>query len=594
LPTPNGGKLIISTSRKFKRGLGLIPLVLSLFVFNSGLISADAPVGQAYALQTDDTIEKLAEKFYEDPATWSVILAATRAKANESSRFRKIYDPAQLRLGDILWVPDPDEVEDLLAQEENRPKPQPFTAETLAQFRDYIETTRLRYEIPGAAVVIMKGNEIILAEGFGVREVGQNEPVTPETIFPIGSTTKAINSLMIATMADEGLLDWDQPVVDIWPGFTLSDRAHAQQMRLRDLLNMDSGLPRRDLVWSGTDLTAEELVDSLAELPLYNNVGERYYYNNQVVATGGYIAAIAAGGQYGQLRQAYVEQMQHRIFEPLAMTSATTDAAIAQANPNQATPHDINLYGQILPTPYHVDTSITPAGGVYANALDMARFLAVQMNEGVTPEGKRIVSAQNLRETHRPQTPITYQISYGMGWFIEDYRGVEVIWHDGDVLGVKALIGFLPEADLGFVILSNRILGLMFSSGLLYRLVELNYALPPETEEVYNQMWSGFQTAIIDLRTDLSPTVNPAEVAPYLGTYEDGWRIELREQHMFAVRGPYKWQILQAADGHFVVNNGYGIGITLYLESDETTDEITMSFTLPTGETGRYRQVNSD
>lgn len=578
--------------RKFK--LGSIFFVLCLFAFGPGAVGADAPPGQAYTLQTEDTLGKLAEKFYQDAASWPVILAATRAKANESSRFRKMYDPVQLRVGDILWIPDPEAVEGLLTQEKSRPKPQPFTAETLTEFRDYIETTRLRYEIPGAAVVLIKGDEIILAEGFGVREVGQSEPVTPETIFPIGSTSKALNATMIATMVDEGLLAWDQPVVEIWPAFTLSDQAHTQQMRLRDLLNMGSGLPRRDLVWSGADLTAEELVDSLVELPLYNPIGERYYYNNQVVASGGYIAAIAAGGHYGQLRQAYVEQLQHRIFEPLEMNGATTEATLALANPNRATPHDINLYGQILPTPYHVDASITPAGGVYANAQDMARFLVVQMNEGVTPAGKRLVSAQNLRETHRPQTPITNQISYGMGWFIEDYRGVEIIWHDGDVLGVKALIAILPEADLGIVILSNRILGTMFSSGLLYRLIELNYALPLEAEEVYNQMWSGFQTAIIDLRTDLSPTVNPAEVAPFLGDYEEGWRIELREQQMFAVRGPYEWQILQAADGHFVVNNGYGIGITLYLEPDEITKEITLSFTLPTGEVGTYRHVSDN
>ncbi len=570
-------------------------LVCILFVFAASLTYADAPLGQPYTFQVDDTLGKLAEKFLMDVSAWPAILVATNAKADESSQFRKIFHPRQLQAGQLLWIPASNNLPVLMASLEARPQLQPLTKDILAEFEDHIETTRVRYGIPGAAVVLVRGNEIVFANGFGVRQVGQSDLVTPETIFPIGSTTKALNAMMIARLVDQGRLNWDQPVLDIWPDFALSDLAQTGRLRMRDLLNMGSGLPRRDLVWSGAALTPEELMGSLVDLPIYAEIGDHYYYNNQLVATAGYVAAMAAGGRYGQLGQDYADQLQAQVFDPIGMGSATTSLEVMQAASNRAVPHDLNLFGQVVPTHYHEDLSIMPAGGVYANALDLAKFLVVQLDEGVTAEGQRIVSARNLRETQRPQTKITPTLSYGMGWFVEDFRGVDVIWHDGDVLGTKALIAIIPEADVGLVVLSNRIISLTFNSGVLYRLVELMYDLSPKAEQVYDDIWNNFQVNSAYLITSgISATVDPAEVANYVGAYEDGWRVELRGNRLYAVRGPYEWHLLRAEEGHFVVNNGYGIGMTLYLEEDPTSGAAAMKFTLSTGEPGFFRKLEEN
>lgn len=574
--------------------LGLILSLLLVFMA-SPTLSAEAPPGQPYTLQIEDSLAKLADKYYQDLAAWPAILVATRAKAGESHDYARIYDPKRLQPGQILWVPDPDQVDDLLTRHEARPKLQPVTEEMLAGWDNYIETKRVRYGIPGAAVVMVRGNEVIFAKGFGVREVGQPDPVTPDTIFPIGSTTKSLNATLAARLVDQGLLAWDQPVVEIWPGFALSDLAHTRQLRFRHLLNMGSGIPRRDLVWSGAGLTPEELLDTLVDLPIWDPIGTHYYYNNQMVAAGGYIAALAAGGEYGRLHQAYTDRLQTQVFEPLGMRSAATDLNVVLANPNRAIPHDLDLYGNVVPTPYHEDLSILPAGGVYANALDMGKFLLLHLNEGVTAGGTRLVSAENIRETHRPQTRISDTLSYGMGWFVEDFRGVDIIWHDGDVFGVKAMIAFIPEADVGLVVLSNRIIGLPFNWGVVHRWVELMYDLSPKAEQIYDDIWTGFQTnSATILAGGVSPTVDPAAVAPYLGLYEDGWRVELRGDRLYAIRGPYEWQLLQAPGGHFVVNNGYGIGMTLYLEPDRVTGQPAMKFTLSTGEPGVYEKVEDN
>ena len=363
------------------------------------LSQADNPAGQSYTWQVDDSLSRLAEKYYDDPAAWPAIVSATNARVEGDERFARILSPGGIQVGQLLWLPEPAQMDQLLAQS---PHLQPLTADRLAEFEQYIDSARLRYQIPGAVVVLVRGHEIVWAKGFGERELGQPEPVDPETVFAVGSTTKAMTSMLVASLVDDGLLEWDQPVQEIWPDFTLSDPTRAAQLRVRDMFTMATGLPRRDLVWSGADLTAEQLMESLAELPVYGEVGQWYNYNNQVVSTGGYVAALAAGGVYGQLRQAYMDQLRQRIFEPIGMQSATTAVEQVLANPNHATPHDYNLYGEVSPTHFHPSDSITPAGGVYANGLDLARFVLTQMNGGLTPEGRRVVSARNLAETHRP------------------------------------------------------------------------------------------------------------------------------------------------------------------------------------------------
>ncbi|MBI1877077.1 MAG: serine hydrolase, partial [Chloroflexi bacterium] len=268
--------------------------------------------GQAYTVQAEDSLSWLAEEFYQNYAAWPAIQIATNAKAAVDSRFTAIEDPDQLSAGQLIWIPDPEEAERLLggAISLGPPEAKPLTPELLAEFETFIETARQRFRIPGAAVVVVQGNQVVFAKGFGVRELGQPDPVTPETVFAVGSTTKAMTSMLMATLVDGGSLSWDQPVVEIWPDFKLSDPDVTPQIRVRDLLNMSSGVPRVDLVWSGAGLTAEQIMTSLADLPLATPPGQAYHYNNQIVATGGYIGALAAGGQFGNLRQGYIDLLQ--------------------------------------------------------------------------------------------------------------------------------------------------------------------------------------------------------------------------------------------------------------------------------------------
>lgn len=547
--------------------------------------------GRPYTVQADDTLGGLAVEFYQNYAAWPAIQMTTNAKAAEDSRFTPIENSDALQPGQLIWIPDPVEVERLLGIDlPNQPKLQLLDEKLLAEFETYVETTRQRFGIPGAAVVVVQGNQVVFAKGFGVRELGQPDPVTPETVFAVGSTTKAMTSMLMATLVDDGLLAWDRPVVDIWPDFKLSDPEVTPRVQVRHLLNMSSGVPRVDLPWSGAGLTAEQTMISLAELPLKTPLGLWYHYNNQMVATGGYVGALAAGGQYGHLQQAYTDLLQKRIFDPIGMASATTSIETAQANPNHAIPHDFTLAGEVLPTHYHADPGITPAGGVNASALDMARFVMTELGQGVAPDGARVVSAQNLAETWFPQVQVTKTLSYGMGWFIEDYKGVRMIWHDGDVLGFKGLIGFMPEANVGFVILTNRLISTGFSYSVRYHLLEALYGLEFEEETRFEKNRETFLEAIAKLRAPLNSAVDPAAVAPYLGNYTGNWRVELRDGNtLWAIRGPYEWHLLKdTQEGEFMINNGFGLATPLKFVANDK-GEIEMTFTLTSGEVGTYQ-----
>jgi CubicO group peptidase (beta-lactamase class C family) len=223
----------------------------------------------------------------------------------------------------------------------------------------------------------------------------------------------------------------------------------------------------------------------------------------------------------------------------------------------------------------------------------MARFVMTELGQGVAPNGTRVVSAENLAETWQPAVQVTKTLSYGMGWFIEDYRGIKIIWHDGDVLGAKALIAFIPEANVGLVVLTNRLISTGFSYSLRYHLLEALYGLEFQQEAQYAANWDTFNEAIAKLRAQLNPLVDAGEVTPYLGNYEGNWRVELRDDStLWAIRGPYEWHLLKAAaKDEYVIDNGFGLATPLKFIVDDSG--VTMTFTLTSGEVGTYKLINA-
>ena len=445
----------------------------------------------------------------------------------------------------------------------------PLSDELLAEFGAYIEETRELYHVPGAVVVVVQGGEVVYAEGFGVKEIGGDDPVTPDTIFSIGSMGKSVTSMMVATLVDEGLIGWDTPIVEVMPQFRLSDQDATQQITLRHALGHTTGLPNTDLVLYFSGLPPEGFVEYLADVPLDALPGESRTYQNQIYAIGAYVGAMAAGAEYGEnLLESYTDLMQERVFDPISMSSATFSAAEAEASPNHATPHYVTLNAtlaetgfDVTPTHYLNLGAQAPAGTARASALDVGRFLMTMLAEGVAPDGTQVVSAENLAETWTEQIALTPLDPFldsagdGLGWSLVSYQGIPIVTKDGGVGGFTATMAFIPDADTGIVVLSNLdIIGMFLNRSVQYRLVELLYGLDPVADESYRSNLEGI-ASLSDLYSQLEP-VDPEAIAPYLGDYDapgNPHTIELRDGKLWYSRGPLDYaQLLGSPEGGYV------------------------------------------
>jgi CubicO group peptidase (beta-lactamase class C family) len=462
--------------------------------------------------------------------------------------------------------------------------PQAFGAQQVAELSAYIEDALVRFDVPGAAVAVVQGDEVILLEGFGVRERGQDDPVTAQTRFMIGSVNKTMTTMLMAQLVDKGLMAWDSPVQSIIPQFAVADPAISARMTVRNLVCACSGVPRRDLEYffNAAEMSAERVIESLRSFDFFTAFGEAFQYSNQLVATGGWVAAAAAGGRYRELDQAYLELVEAEVFAPIGMSDSTFSFEEVAASGNYAVPHRLSTTGARVPLPVDADRlllGIAPAGAAWSTAADMSRYLLTQMHRGVTPQGTQVVSAYNLAETWQPQVPVNGTTSYGLGWFVDTYKGQPLLHHGGNTSGFSSDLAFLPEAELGIVVLSNGRLANAFTQAVRFRLWELAFAQAHEFDA--RAAFENTQTVQLSLAPlDGATAVDAVLVAPYLGRYTnpDLGEIQLRfeGESLMIDSGELVMEVLAAPDqngaaGSYVINSYIGpvLGMGVHFANDE-------------------------
>jgi CubicO group peptidase (beta-lactamase class C family) len=416
--------------------------------------------------------------------------------------------------------------------------PLPLTGERLATFEAYVATKLAEVGVPGAAVAVVQGGEVTFLQGFGVRELGQPGSVSGDTILRIGSVTKSFSSLLAATVVDAGLLTWETPLVDVLPSFAVADPDLTPRLTVADAFCACTGLPRRDwqVVIGAQSLTPELVIDSAVDLPLTAPYGERFQYNNQIVAAGGYAAAVADGGSPYDLGHAYDVALRARVLNPIGMTHSTLSLTDVLAGDDYATPHSAGITGTLQPLTLLEDdlwvSVVAPTGGLWSSAREMARYVQTELQRGVSPDGVRVVSAENLERTWQPGVALpppapgtspaqaTFSEHYGLGWFTGAYFGQRLVWHNGATLGFHSLVSLLPEADLGAVVLTNATVGQAetFTTAVQMRLLELLFDLPATIDAVLAPGPAAVAQARDDLLAELGQ-VDPAAVTPFLGRY---------------------------------------------------------------------------
>jgi CubicO group peptidase (beta-lactamase class C family) len=458
----------------------------------------------------------------------------------------------------------------------------------ITELEAYIEGAMETFHVPGAAVAIVQNGEIIYSNGFGVRDLESSQAVDAETLFMIGSTTKSMTTLTLATLVDEGVIRWDTPVVDILPEFALSDVEVTRLIRVRDLVNNMSGVPRYDMPLFLRAFQPEDVFSALSTIPMTAQPGEIFGYSNQMVAAGGYIAALAAGATYGEnVYETYVDLVQERVFDPLGMDDTTFDFDAALSDDNHALPTGYDLLNEeLVSIPINVERfalSVAPAGAVWSNAGDMAKYLQMALGRGVAADGTRIVSEENLLETQTPGIQIAGKIYYAMGWMVEDYKGQPLIQHGGNTSGFTSDFAFLPDAGLGVLVLTNRSTSNNFSAAVREYVFELAFDLDPTAHDLYVQADEAFNAIIEQLITEHRTTeVDADTVADYAGIYEEGAVFEINEAGEFVLITAYVVIPLQAIEGqpgHFVsVDPAVG---GLLINFEQSDGEISVTFSNP-------------
>ena len=336
------------------------------------------------------------------------------------------------------------------------PQPVLSWARNLDGFDAFMEKAMRDFKVPGAAVAVVKDGKIILAKGYGYRDVDHKLPVTGKTVFPIASMTKSFTVSSLGVLVDQGKLEWDKPVREFLPGFRMYDPVATDQMTPRDLVTHRSGLPRHDFVWYTSHFTYKELVDRLRYLEPNESLRAKFQYNNLMFVTAGYLAGRVAGMPWEDL-------VRQRILGPLGMTGTYMSSAEARKSSEYALPYRKDWKTQEV---HQIDFAawgeIGPAGGINSNIDDMARYLLMHMNKGQI-DGKQFLSANTASQMQTPQmviqgTPAFPELgenSYGMGFFINTYRGHKQVSHGGNLDGFSSQLAFFPNEGIGVIVLTN-------------------------------------------------------------------------------------------------------------------------------------------
>jgi CubicO group peptidase (beta-lactamase class C family) len=343
----------------------------------------------------------------------------------------------------------------------------------------YINQALKDWGVAGLSIAIVKDDSVVFAKGFGVRQAGKPEPVTPRTLFAIGSNTKLFTAVATGMLVDAGKMKWDDPASKYLPSFQLYDPYASREIRIRDLLSHRSGLGGADVMWYGTEYDRAEVLRRVRYLEPSSSFRSAYAYQNIMFLAAGEALASAAGMSWDR----FIDQ---RIFEPLGMRTSNTSVNDLPAQPDVATPHQY-LDGKAVPIAWRNIDNVAPAGSINSSAIEMAQWLRMLLGDG-SYAGRKLLEPARLREITTPQTlmpfepdtlvPSTHFSLYGLGVAMRDYQGVKVLMHTGGIDGMLSLVAFVPERKVGLVVLTNMTGHNNLYTALMYRVLDSYLGAP--------------------------------------------------------------------------------------------------------------------
>jgi CubicO group peptidase (beta-lactamase class C family) len=318
----------------------------------------------------------------------------------------------------------------------------------LAAIEKTIDAKRQELHVPGAALVIVKDDKIVYVKGMGLRDVASKLPVTPNTQFAIGSSTKAFTAMTVMMSVDDGKISLADSPRKFLPYFKMRDPEADQKITIADLLCHRSGLNRTDMAWYTNKLNAEETIRLVSQIKPTEKFGAKFQYQN--------VMFLVAGQCVGAAQKApWRTVVSNRILKPLGMKTTNTSVRDLARSKDHALgySYDAEKKEHVL-LPYHDLPAIAPAGAINSNAPEMAQWLRLMLGRGVF-EGKRLVSEASFDELYKKRINVAGPVDYGFGWFLRDWNGHKVVEHGGNIDGFNAQVALMPDQNLGFVLLTN-------------------------------------------------------------------------------------------------------------------------------------------
>ena len=399
----------------------------------------------------------------------------------------------------------------------------PFDPARVQALLDFVKQAASELKVPGVGIALIDHGKIVYEGGVGVRDMGKPEPVDAHTRFMIASNTKGMSTLLLARLVDQGKLKWDEPVTEVYPAFRLGSAETTKQVLMRHLVCACTGVPRKDFEWifTGTALMPPSTTFSfLAATEPTSKFGEVFQYSNLMATAAGYIGAHIVHPDR-ELGAAYDAAMQEMIFDPLGMhdTTFSMDKALAA---DHASPHGEDFDGKPHVLRMDINRAVAPfrpAGGAWSSPHDMILYVRDELTEGVLPDGKRLLSSQNLLARRARGVATGEDQWYGMGLWEDATWGVSVIHHGGDLPGFHSDIYAIPSAQVGAVIFTNADKGAAMRRPFMRRMLELMYDGRPEAVDDVASVAKRIEASRTTERKRLVIPAAPADTAGLASVY---------------------------------------------------------------------------
>lgn len=319
----------------------------------------------------------------------------------------------------------------------------------LKTFLQVAEDLFNKTELPGAGMAIVNNGEVIYTGGFGFADLEKKEPVSENTLFVIGSTTKAFTGFAAARLVDKRLLDWKKPIIKYLPDFKLSEPYVAKHINLEDLFTHMSGLAREDELWHGKNINREEVYKQTATLPFANSFRSEWGYNNHTYVIIGKVMEKVSGKRWETI-------IQDEIFNPLEMTNSYSSYKDFINHKKKVT----GYFGDGKTKRAHISTeNIAPAGSITSTPNDISKWIQMLVNQG-TFRGEKLVPKRTFDYLTKPtgmsfvDTCTVQYYSIGWGGLMKAYQ--RTLRHSGGIAGNNARVSIMPDDGFGIFIMTNQ------------------------------------------------------------------------------------------------------------------------------------------